>query len=568
MACLLIFFTPLGISKSSAAPSKKKVLVLSPYQVDLPNHDLAMHALQEEFDNAKDFDLDVYYEYLELIRFPDPVTQQQILDLLAVKYRNQHIDLVMINDRVLLDLWLEKRSMILPDTPVVLFSTSTASIEGLQFPPDVTGVTGKVDYTQSIKWILSVRPSVNEIVLVYGNGREETPWIQPANILRKEAGKQVQLTDLSGLSLDEIKQRVASLQANAIVLYELMFKDGTGDEYRPIDILKELTSVSPVPVISGDDFCIGTGTIGGYMFSTDQQARDAAQIGLRILRGEAPSSIPVQKDRSNRFIFDHLALQRFNIPLSDLPPDSIIKNRQYTFWELYQTEIIITIIIISSLLTLVIFLLRLTSKLYHTRLTLADLNINLEAQIQERTVDLQKANTKLELLSNVDCLTNLYNRRYFDAALKSEWKRHKRTQSPLSLIMCDIDFFKQYNDTYGHLAGDDCITRVAKAIGGKAKRPSDSAVRYGGEEFALILSETDLKGATTVAKNIKQTIENLEIEHTTSLVKPIISLSFGVATVIPNSNQEPEILISLADNALYQSKEKGRDQIQQINLVK
>ena len=167
----------------------------------------------------------------------------------------------------------------------------------------------------------------------------------------------------------------------------------------------------------------------------------------------------------------------------------------------------------------------------------------------------------------MDSLTNLYNRRYFDAALKNEWKRHNRIQSPLSLIMCDIDYFKQYNDTYGHLAGDDCLVRVAKAIGEKVKRPSDSAARYGGEEFALILSETDLKGAVTVAKDLKRTIENLAIEHSTSLIKPIISMSFGVATVIPDLNQKPEILLSLADKAMYQSKEKGRDQIQQINFV-
>jgi diguanylate cyclase (GGDEF)-like protein len=347
-----------------------------------------------------------------------------------------------------------------------------------------------------------------------------------------------------------------------------MFKDAAQNKYRPIDILQKLAAISSVPVISGYDQFIGTGTIGGYMYSTEQQAEDAAQIGLRILRGEAASSIPVKKNQSNRFIFDHIALQRFDISLSDLPPDSIIKNQQYSFWELYQPQIITAITTIAFLLLIVIFLLGVTRQLNRAHHALAHLNINLEKQVQERTVDLQKSNARLERLSNIDGLTNIHNRRYFDSSLKYEWKRHNRSQSPISMILCDIDFFKKYNDTYGHLAGDACLKQVAKAIQKSSNRPSDVVARYGGEEFALILPETDLEGAVTLAKEIKRAIDNLKIEHTTSLVKPIISMSFGIATVVPAPNQEPEILISLSDSALYQSKEKGRDKIQQINFVK
>ncbi|MGA1411227.1 MAG: ABC transporter substrate binding protein [Prochlorotrichaceae cyanobacterium] len=564
LLCLWFRLLPLP---ATATPTKKAVLILFPYHNDLPGNEIARQAFREEFSRAKEVDLDVYYEYLDLARFPDPFHQEKIFDLLAFKYRNKQIDLIFIHASVMLNLWLEKRDTILPDTPVVFYNTSITAIEGLQFPPNVTGVAGNVDFTQSIQWILRVRPSVNQIVLVYGNGRAERAWIQPLDILRKGTGNQTQFADLSALSLDEIKQRIAALTPNSIVLYELMFEDAAGVKYDPIDVLRELTAVSPVPVISGYDQFVGTGTIGGYMYSTEQQTRDAVQIGFRILRGESVSNIPVQKDKSNRFIFDHLALQRYDISLSTLPSNSIIRNRQYSIWEEYQTEAIAAISTIVVLLFLAFFLIELSRKLNHARLELTHLNINLDNKVQERTAELQEANDHLKRLSNLDGLTNLYNRRYFDDSLKNEWKRHDRSQLPLSIIMCDIDFFKQYNDTYGHLVGDDCLRKVSKAIQDNVKRPSDIASRYGGEEFIIILTETDIGGAVKVALEIKNSVEYLGIEHLASKVKPIVSLSFGVATMTPDSTQEPEMLISLADNALYQSKEQGRDQIQFINYV-
>ena len=393
---LIIYLSTLGLPEASAASQKKAVLVLFPYQNDLPNHEIAYQALREEFSNADDLVLDTYYEYLELIRFSDPAYQQQMFDLLAVKYRNKQIDLVIVHSEMLLKLWLERRSAILPDTPVVFTSASTAAIQGIQLPPDVTGVSGTVDFTQSINWILRARPSVNEIVLVYGTGQAERQWIQPVELLQQALGGQAQLTDLSELPLEQIKQRVAAMPPTSIVLYELMFIDAVGKNYRPVDVLQELIAVSPVPVISGYDQFVGTGTIGGYMYSTEQQTRDAAQIGLRILRGEDVSAIPVQKDQSNRFIFDHLALQRFDIPLSDLPPDSIIKNRQYSVWELYQPQIITAATLIAMLLLMVIFLLVITRQLNRTRLALANLNLNLEDQVEERTATLNQTNILLQ----------------------------------------------------------------------------------------------------------------------------------------------------------------------------
>ena len=167
-----------------------------------------------------------------------------------------------------------------------------------------------------------------------------------------------------------------------------------------------------------------------------------------------------------------------------------------------------------------------------------------------------------EYLSNLaihDGLTGIYNRRYFDETLAREWKRTKREKSPLSLIMLDIDYFKKYNDTYGHQAGDGCLIKVATAISGALRRPADMAARYGGEEFAVILPNFELENATQFGETIRAKIEALKIEHRQSDVNPFITASLGLACIVPSSKSSPRELIEAADKALYSAKNNSRN---------
>lgn len=173
----------------------------------------------------------------------------------------------------------------------------------------------------------------------------------------------------------------------------------------------------------------------------------------------------------------------------------------------------------------------------------------------------KRAEDLLKSFSYMDGLTGIANRRQFDECLEVEWKRAARNSSPLSLILCDIDFFKNYNDTYGHLAGDDCLRKVAEAIKSTLKRPGDLATRYGGEEFAVILPETDGAGATSIAGVIRNSVENLGIPHTASAIGKVVTISLGVATLIPGADCRTSALVSLADNALYNAKQSGRNRV-------
>ncbi|MBD0267863.1 MAG: diguanylate cyclase [Cyanobacteria bacterium Co-bin8] len=173
---------------------------------------------------------------------------------------------------------------------------------------------------------------------------------------------------------------------------------------------------------------------------------------------------------------------------------------------------------------------------------------------------LEAANHDLQQLSTQDGLTGLANRTRFDEHLRQEWQRLKRIQAPLSLILCDVDCFKLFNDTYGHPRGDQCLQQVSGILKDSACRAADLAARYGGEEFALVLPETDLEGALQVAEKIRQRLQDLSIPHHSS-VHQQVTLSLGVATLVPTEQGNPQALIRVADEHLYQAKHAGRNQV-------
>ena len=185
-------------------------------------------------------------------------------------------------------------------------------------------------------------------------------------------------------------------------------------------------------------------------------------------------------------------------------------------------------------------------------------------KITQARLDAQLRNKQsasiLDALCRLDYLTELPNRRDFDRKLEEEWLRATRTHSPLSVILIDIDHFKLFNDNYGHTAGDDCLRACAKIMATCIKRTADVLARYGGEEFAAVLPDTDQQGAINLAKLLCKSVEAEGIPHAKSLVSDKVTISAGVATMIPNQKYMPEKLLECADEALYQSKQQGRNQ--------
>jgi diguanylate cyclase (GGDEF)-like protein len=192
----------------------------------------------------------------------------------------------------------------------------------------------------------------------------------------------------------------------------------------------------------------------------------------------------------------------------------------------------------------------------------------LEGKVQERTLELnialqelEEMNKELQEKNTLDDLTGLYNRRFYDQKILAEYRRSRRNLTPLSLVVIDIDHFKKVNDKYGHLAGDECLVAVSTCIKECLRRSADISCRYGGEEFCLILPETDSKGALALAEELRESIANCQINYNNSTI--MLTISCGISTYLQQKNVQLEHLFAAADKALYQAKHNGRNQVKQ-----
>lgn len=239
---------------------------------------------------------------------------------------------------------------------------------------------------------------------------------------------------------------------------------------------------------------------------------------------------------------------RWAFPAFFLPPVLLLMYVMLTNMERFG-ELAMLFIIYLTLMSV-------SSRRYHQRLTES---LEIRHRNAELAHALEESNRRLMQLSEVDELTNLYNRRSMERFIKEEWERHKRNGRPLSLLYIDIDYFKQYNDTYGHHEGDQVLIRVGNILQHYARRTSDMAARFGGEEFAIILPETDNESAVALAEKVRTSVQALKITHEGSEAAKMVTASIGVATRVPDESADLSALKIEADKALYAAKSQGRN---------
>jgi diguanylate cyclase (GGDEF)-like protein len=203
-------------------------------------------------------------------------------------------------------------------------------------------------------------------------------------------------------------------------------------------------------------------------------------------------------------------------------------------------------------------LMRLLEQQEQSAYLLRQMNRQLQESVAQRTEELEAANMELQIIAMMDGLTGIANRRYFDDYYERSWRTAIRMATPISVVMADIDWFKAYNDTYGHQAGDDCLKQVARTVRNNTKRAADFAARYGGEEFIVVLPDTDIDGANKFAERVRGQVEALDIEHGKSPFGKV-TVSLGVASIKPGQSDIAEDLIESADKALYKAKHDGKN---------
>lgn len=559
LALALLMLGAAPALRAADAPPEIRVLYLSSYQRGNAWSDGIEEGLRQRLEaSGKGILLSV--EYLDSRRAAYGSQIEPMARALEVKYAKYRPHLLVVSDNAAFDFALKYRERLFAGLPIVFCGYNSFRPEVLRGQTNITGVNEEISVEDTVTMALKVHPQARTLVFITSTvdaiGRRVAEAAE-ATVLPQLA-QRYQLVQLRDASLDEIRQRLAALPSDALVFLGGQARDR---ELTLAESGRLIAAASPVPAYTFWDFHLGSGVVGGHILTGPSQGQVAADLALRVLGGEPADRIPVVMRSPTSDVFDYPAMQRFGIAAEALPAGARIINKPFSAWERYRNEILLVLALLLVQSLLIGGLVRSMLGRRRALRALAEERGLLEQHVHERTVALEAANAQLAALSFTDGLTQLPNRRRFDETLAAEFARHRRSGAPLSLIMLDIDHFKAFNDTYGHVAGDECLREVGAAIAKLVSRSSDLAARFGGEEFAVILPETEAPGAAQLAERLRAGIEGLQIPHANSLVAPVVTVSLGVVTVLPAKLSNALEALSLADALLYQAKSGGRNRV-------
>jgi diguanylate cyclase (GGDEF)-like protein len=550
-AILLLFSMP----RPCHAERKKKVLVLHSYHQGLDWTDNITSGIQDVFVPLQN-EYEVYYEYLDTKRNSGEEYMSQMAAFVEAKNSQIEYEAIILSDNNALELLNDKKIHFRGDPPVIFCGINNFEPELISEIDEATGVAETTNHRATIELMHKNHPDHRNIVVIVDRTPTGDQINAEFNEIVSSYNSSYHFTFLRDFLLEEIPETLAALDKRDLIYILTFNRDRNGNFISYSEGLELIANHTNLPIYGSWDFYLGKGIIGGCITSGYLQGHTAAEQALQLLSGTPIAQVPIIRESPTRYMFDYPRLQEYAIDISQLPQDSLLINRPPSLFEQYKTTLLIAFF--------VAFVIALTLFFRNRRLQFR-LHINhaeeLKKTVSERTQELQIANRKLQQLSQVDDLSQLYNRRYFDATLSKEINRHRRSEKPLTLLICDIDFFKKYNDTYGHLAGDDCLRNVSQIISNYCRRESDTVARYGGEEFGVILPNTAAENATTIAENIRQGVESEGIRHSSSQIMDLLSISIGGVSIVPSQITNAETLIALADKALYQSKNNGRNQV-------
>ncbi|MDG3086058.1 ABC transporter substrate binding protein [Vibrio hannami] len=535
------------------AERKKKILVLQSYHQGLEWSDNVSAGIQEIFAPLQT-EYEVYYEYLDSKRNAGSEYLAKIANYINLKNSNVQYELIITVDNNALSVLNQGIVNFHGNPPVIFTGLNNYKPELISNIEQVTGIVETTDHKSTIDLMLTLHPNSKNITVIL----DQTPT---GNQIYKDFRKfekyypDVTFQYLRNFLLTDIPQIVRNFHEDEL-LYLLTFnRDSANNFISYTEGIEMIVRHTKAPLYGSWGFYLDKGIVGGKLTTGKLQGKTAGEIALRILNGQSPNSIEILKNSPTQFMFDYAYVSKYRVNEELLPKSSIIINKPPGWLERNKTTLLN--IFIFLFMTVLIILYFNTQKQNRLQAEYAN---HLEEKVKQRTEKLKEANEQLQRLSEVDGLSQLYNRRYFDKTLSDELQRHQRSKHPLVLMMCDIDFFKNYNDTYGHIEGDNCIKQVAKLLQSQCMRTNDTVARYGGEEFAIILPMTDTDSAHNIAEKICSNLYDTNIPHTSSSVADRITISIGVAVVTPDQSSTPTDIISIADKALYNSKHNGRNQ--------
>ncbi len=546
----------------SSGAGPVRVLYINSYHPGYEWSDGIQAGVQEVLDSAG-YETELTVEYLDALRFDHTQLQASQVRLISAKYQNYQPDIILTSDNYAFDFMKEYREVFFPGVPLIFSGYNNFSMDVLGKMQDVTGVNEEIDYAAAIQMALSVHPDTRALAFLFStrdvSSRRNYETAKP--VLR-ELRNDYEVVELLDMGQAEIAERLALMPSDSLLFMAGQTADqAVGRHYSRIEHGERVVSVSPFPMYSFWPFYLQSGAVGGRLITGEEQGRVMALMALKVLGGEDPDDIPVMMTSPTQDIFNYPQLKRFQISSDRLPPGAVIQDMPETLWVKYRLWLIAGLIFLAVQSMLILMLYRnirarkkAIAALFHER-------SQLESRVSERTEALQKANLRLKKISMEDGLTGLANRRYLDQALGREVVRRDRHAAELSLMLIDIDYFKQFNDIYGHLEGDACLQEVALALQETCVRDSDIVARFGGEEFVIVMPNTGYSGGQRVAGKVMQQVASLDIYHSGSDISERLTVSVGMVTVPADISLTQHAIIELADEQLYLAKGTGRNRI-------
>ncbi|MFA9216421.1 MAG: diguanylate cyclase [Sphingomonadaceae bacterium] len=487
----------------------------------------------------------IFEERFDVIRVGEAEGVAGMEQYLRTKYARIRFDTI-ITENYVAARFLSERPHLFAGVPRVYLNHGR---RGWQ-PSDGVGYEISADYQHAIGIIPRIAPTVRRIVIVGDNTARIQEMVADVRSVAAGYRNQLQFEYWDSLTYEQLYREAAALGPDSAIFLLPAYHDSRGASSRPVEVARALAAATKVPIFTNLESLVVPGVVGGFVVS-------AERIGRAI--GSILQQLPPDIAGIPGYVFDYPTVQR--LQLQHLPERVEWLNRPQSVWEQYRLQIVggLTLIILEGVLisALVVALRGRRQSL----LALDNERRQLEEHVRQRTLDLIDANSRLERLATTDPLTGIGNRRRMTEQINVELDRARRFHRPLALLMVDIDHFKEVNDQHGHEAGDRAIVAVSKALA-SGVRSIDLASRFGGEEFVLLMPETELEVACSAAERLRAEVAALRIEGDDG--QPFsLTISIGVAQAELNS-APPDTMSSLlirADKVLYRAKHEGRNRV-------
>lgn len=568
-----------GYSLAADNAKEKNILILDSFHQDLPISKLFLKGMQERLAEQSTYKINYEYEYLDLqTHNGNSAYNDHLPDYLKEKYSIQKPDLIIAHRRLAFDFMVKNGEKIFPgisNIPVISVGDEREKYSNKAAPPNFVQVIGSIDMAESFKVLLQTKPKTKQIYVLIGTTPLEKKVKENLSSQVSQFAGNVEISYLDYMTVPEMLEKVSTITGDAAIMYVFVFKDVTGTNFIPSEVLKDIISYAKVPVYGLAKTYLGTGIVGGYVVSGEVLGKRVADIGIEILQGNNQTHF--EKVPSTEYIFDWRQLKRWDINESLLPPGSKIEFKEQGLWDLYRWHVLGASILLVLETFLIFGLLTNRMKRKRAEASLLKLNDELEHKVAKRTHDLEVINTELREAKNnqeemnhtllqlneqlhwnsrTDVLTGLFNRRHITEKIQAEFEAFHHISSSFSLIIADVDHFKQVNDVYGHNGGDFILGSLAKEFT-KAIRSCDTVARWGGEEFLCLLPATDTITAMAIAERMRSIVADQNFVWEGNSLK--ISMTFGVATI--GKGDTVDRLIGRADQALYWGKKTGRNRV-------